>query len=39
MSEILNANFILNLLMATIRIATPLLLVAIGELYSERAGM
>ena len=39
MSEILNANFILNLLMATIRIATQLLLVAIGELYSERAGM
>lgn len=39
MGEILNANFMLNLLMATIRIATPLLLVAIGELYSERAGM
>lgn len=39
MGEILNASFLLNLLMATIRIATPLLLVAIGELYSERAGM
>lgn len=39
MDNILNADFIINLLMATVRIATPILLVAIAELYSERAGM
>lgn len=32
-------NFIFNLLLATVRMAIPLLFIALGELYSERAGM
>lgn len=39
MGSVFNFDFIVNLLMATVRIATPILLVAIAELYSERAGM
>lgn len=39
MEAILNPNFIQELLLSTVRMATPLLLVAIAELYSERAGM
>ncbi len=32
-------SFVSNLLLATVRMAVPLLLIALGELYSERAGM
>lgn len=32
-------NFISDLLLSTVRMATPLLLCALGELFSERAGM
>ncbi|MBQ6321902.1 MAG: ABC transporter permease, partial [Lachnospiraceae bacterium] len=32
-------NFIGNLLLATVRMAMPVLFIALGELYSERAGM
>ena len=39
MLEYLNADFIQNLLLSTIRMATPILIVAMAELYSERAGM
>lgn len=39
MSVLLNASFIQNLLLSTIRMATPILIVALAELYSERAGL
>jgi len=39
MSSLLTASFFENLLISTIRMMAPLLLVAIGELYSERAGL
>jgi len=39
MASILNVSFVQELLLSTIRMATPILLVAIAELYSERAGM
>ena len=39
MSAVLNVNFIVQLLLSTVRMATPLLLVALAELYSERAGL
>lgn len=32
-------SFIANLLLATVRMAIPVLFIALGELYSERAGM
>lgn len=32
-------NFVGNLLLATVRMAMPILFIALGELYSERAGM
>ncbi len=32
-------SFVSNLLLATVRMAIPLLFIALGELYSERAGM
>ena len=32
-------SFVSNLLLARVRMAVPLLLIALGELYSERAGM
>ncbi|MDO4620781.1 MAG: ABC transporter permease [Lachnospiraceae bacterium] len=32
-------SFVANLLLATVRMAIPLLFIAMGELYSERAGM
>ncbi len=32
-------SFVSNLLLASVRMAVPLLLIALGELYSERAGM
>lgn len=35
----LSLNFFQELLVSTVRMATPLLLVALGELYSERAGL
>ena len=37
--EILNFDFIYQLLLSTIRMATPLLIVAIAELYSEKGGL
>ncbi len=39
MDSILNATFIQELLLSTIRMATPILIVALAELYSERAGL
>ena len=38
-TEILQAAVIINILAATIRIATPLLLGAMGELVAERSGV
>ncbi len=38
-SEILNQVFILGLLATTIRAATPLILAALGEAFSQRAGV
>ncbi len=32
-------NFVSNLLLATVRMAMPILFIALGELYSERSGM
>lgn len=32
-------SFVSNLILATVRMAIPLLFIALGELYSERAGM
>lgn len=32
-------NFLVNLIAATLRVSTPILLAAIGETYSERAGI
>lgn len=39
MNIIMNADFIRELLLSAVRMATPLLLVALAELYSERAGL
>lgn len=39
MEAIFTWNFIEELLLSTIRMATPILIVALAELYSERAGM
>ena len=39
METILNFAFLENLLVSMIRMATPLLLAGLGELYSEKAGM
>lgn len=39
MSIFLNAGFIQELLLSTLRMATPLLLAALAELYSEKAGL
>lgn len=39
MNNILNINFIQELLLSTVRMATPILIVALAELYSERAGL
>lgn len=38
MEAVLNVTFIQELLLSTIRMATPILIVALAELYSERAG-
>ena len=39
METILNLAFLENLLVSMVRMATPLLLAGLGELYSEKAGM
>lgn len=39
MDAIFNLNFIQELMLSTLRMATPILVVALGELYSERAGL
>lgn len=39
MLEVVNLSFIQDLLLSTLRMATPILIVALAELYSERAGM
>lgn len=39
MDVIFNTNFIQELMLSTVRMATPILVVALGELYSERAGL
>lgn len=39
MDIIFNVDFIRELLLSAVRMATPLLLAALAELYSERAGM
>lgn len=39
MLEMLNVSFIQDLMLSTVRMATPILIVALAELYSERAGM
>jgi len=39
MLDILNVSFIQDLLLSTIRMATPILIVALAELYSEKAGL
>lgn len=38
MESILNITFIQELLLSTVRMATPILIVALAELYSEKAG-
>lgn len=39
MEVVLNVTFIQELLLSTVRMATPILIVALAELYSERAGL
>lgn len=39
MDNILNITFIQELLLSTVRMATPILIVSLAELYSERAGL
>jgi len=39
MGSIFTLNFLTEILLSTVRMATPLLLVAMAELYSERAGL
>jgi ABC-type uncharacterized transport system permease subunit len=39
MSKIISSSFIEVLLFSTLRMATPLMLTALGELYGQRAGM
>jgi ABC-type uncharacterized transport system permease subunit len=39
MNVIFNMKFIQDLMLSTVRMATPILIVALGELYSERAGL
>jgi len=39
MGAFLNVNFIQDLLLSMVRMATPILIVALAELYSERAGL
>lgn len=39
MNAVLNMNFIQELMLSMVRMATPILIVALAELYSERAGL
>lgn len=39
MDAIMNVNFFVQLLLSSVRMGTPILLVALAELYSERAGL
>lgn len=39
MDNILNITFIQELLLSTVRMATPILIVSLAELYSERTGL
>ncbi|WP_312446073.1 ABC transporter permease [Lacrimispora sp.] len=39
MEAFLNLNFLVELLLSTVRMATPILFVALAETYSERAGL
>ena len=39
MSELFQETIIISILAATVRIATPLVLAALGELITERAGI
>jgi simple sugar transport system permease protein len=39
MSAVLNVSFMQELMLSMIRMATPILIVALAELYSERAGL
>ena len=39
MEEIVGSAFIISLLAATIRLATPIIFAALGELITERAGI
>ena len=39
LSEILSAGFLISLLAGMIRLATPILLPALGQLYTQRAGI
>ena len=39
MSAVLNVNFMQELMLSMVRMATPILIVALAELYSERAGL
>ena len=39
MASFFTMNFLTELLLSTVRMATPILSVALAETYSERAGM
>jgi simple sugar transport system permease protein len=39
MEQILTSAFLISLLAATVRMATPILLAALGEIYTERSGI
>lgn len=39
MFDAINISFIQDILLSTVRMATPILIVALAELYSERAGL
>ena len=39
MASFFTMNFLTELLLSTVRMATPILLVALAETYSERAGI
>jgi simple sugar transport system permease protein len=39
LSKLLNAGFFISLLSSTIRLATPILLPALGQIYTQRAGI
>ena len=35
----MDMNFVTNLILASVRMATPLIFVSLAELYSQRAGL